>query len=96
VLGDLAELGGDADRLHAEVGELARNAGIDRLLTCGVYSAAASASFGNQARHYQDQQALIEELASRIDNQDSILIKGSRAARMENVVNRLRAQVAAC
>jgi UDP-N-acetylmuramoyl-tripeptide--D-alanyl-D-alanine ligase len=96
VLGDLAELGRESGRLHAEVGQLARAAGIDRLLTCGIDSAAASAAFGSQAWHYREQQALIDELAPDIDGEDSILVKGSRSARMETVVNGLRAEVAAC
>jgi UDP-N-acetylmuramoyl-tripeptide--D-alanyl-D-alanine ligase len=96
VLGDLAELGRESGKLHAEVGQLARTAGVDRLLTCGIDSAAASAAFGSRARHYRQQQALIDELARSIDSEDSILVKGSRAARMETVVNGLRAEVAAC
>jgi UDP-N-acetylmuramoyl-tripeptide--D-alanyl-D-alanine ligase len=96
VLGDLAELGDDDARLHAEIGELARAAGIHRLLTCGERSAAASRAFGANGRHFDGQQALIDFLLADAGGEDSILVKGSRSARMERVVNALAEEVPAC
>jgi UDP-N-acetylmuramoyl-tripeptide--D-alanyl-D-alanine ligase len=51
VLGDMGELGRAAITLHAEAGEFAREAGIDRLLTLEL-SAHASRAFGAGARHF--------------------------------------------
>jgi UDP-N-acetylmuramoyl-tripeptide--D-alanyl-D-alanine ligase len=86
VLGDLAELGKGASGLHAELGERARAAGIDRLFACGEMSGAAVRGFGAGGRHFADQQSLIEALADSLGAEDSILIKGSRSARMDRVV----------
>ncbi len=96
VLGDLAELGADAEALHAAVGRSARAAGIDRLYTCGSLSAAASAAFGAGARHCADQAALLDLLDQALDGDDTVLVKGSRAARMERVVTALCAEVTPC
>jgi UDP-N-acetylmuramoyl-tripeptide--D-alanyl-D-alanine ligase len=92
VLGDLAELGKGASGLHAELGERARKAGIERLFACGDLSGNAVRSFGAGARHFTDQQDLIESLAESLGSDDSVLIKGSRSARMDRVVEALRAQ----
>lgn len=89
VLGDLGELGADSAALHAEVGERARRAGLDVLLTVGVQSAAASAAFGPGARHFADQGALVSHLRETLVGQPVVLVKGSRAARMESIVQGL-------
>jgi UDP-N-acetylmuramoyl-tripeptide--D-alanyl-D-alanine ligase len=96
VLGDLAELGADAAALHAELGRQAAAAGIDRLLAVGPLSAAAVQAFGPGARHFAEQQALVEALAGDLSAEDSVLVKGSRSARMDRVVDALRATEAAC
>ncbi len=89
VLGDLAELGEGAAALHAQLGEQARDAGIERLYTCGSLSAAAAKAFGAGAVHFTDREALIRHLAEHVDAGDSVLVKGSRSAAMDNVVRGL-------
>jgi UDP-N-acetylmuramoyl-tripeptide--D-alanyl-D-alanine ligase len=89
VLGDLGELGADAEALHEEVGRLARTSGVDRLLSVGVLSAAASRVFGPGARHFDQQPELVQALRAEIGAGDRLLVKGSRSARMERVVEGL-------
>ncbi|RKT43473.1 UDP-N-acetylmuramoyl-tripeptide--D-alanyl-D-alanine ligase [Thiocapsa rosea] len=89
VLGDLAELGSEAEALHREVGEIAREAGIDRLFSVGVLSTAATSAFGHGARHFTDQGELVRALRTEMSANDRILVKGSRSARMEQVVEAL-------
>lgn len=96
VLGDLAELGVGADALHRELGERAFRAGIDRWYSCGRLSANAAAGFGHRARHFPDQEGLIEALRIDISERDTILIKGSRTARMDRVVTALREAPVTC
>ena len=96
VLGDLAELGEGADELHAQLGRQAAELGIDRLIATGPLSAAATAAFGAGGRHFDDQQALIDALGEGISAEDSVLVKGSRSARMDRVVLALRAGEAPC
>ncbi|MEO8628527.1 MAG: UDP-N-acetylmuramoyl-tripeptide--D-alanyl-D-alanine ligase [Betaproteobacteria bacterium] len=88
VLGDMGELGSDASALHGEIGEQARNAGIDRLFTLGDLSAAAARSFGSDAEHFTDVEALYAALDKAIDRDTTMLVKGSRFMRMERVVER--------
>jgi len=96
VLGDLGELGTDQIALHAEIGKRARAAGIEQLFTCGVLSEAASRTFGKGARHFTDREQLSEALLQQMCAEDSLLIKGSRAAAMDQVVAKLSAGVTAC
>lgn len=89
VLGDMAELGPDAEDLHAQTGALAKQAGIGRLLTCGRLSAAAAAAFGDGATHFTDREALIAALGDGLRTDQRVLVKGSRSSRMDLVVDAL-------
>ena len=89
VLGDMAELGAWADQHHEEVGISARKQGIDGLFTCGNLSAKATLVFGEGGQHYTNQHALIQDLLRHLDSKTTVLVKGSRSATMENVVQAL-------
>ncbi|NEV61988.1 UDP-N-acetylmuramoyl-tripeptide--D-alanyl-D-alanine ligase [Thiorhodococcus minor] len=93
VIGDLGELGVDAPRLHAEIGERARDAGVDRLAAVGALSEAAALAFGEGAVHFSDQAELVAHLRAELGPEDPVLVKGSRLARMEQVVEALCAGV---
>ncbi len=89
VMGDMGELGGDAGRMHEELGEAAREAGIERLFTLGELAARAAQAFGRGADAFQDLDALCAELMPLLAPGTTVLVKGSRFMRMERVVNRL-------
>ncbi len=95
-LGDLGELGHEAPRLHAGLGEAARRAGVARLYTCGPLGRHAAEAFGPGARHCADRAALIEALQADLGADDVLLVKGSRAARMDEVVDALCGEVVSC
>lgn len=86
VLGDMAELGPDAEALHASIGRRAQAAGIARLFTVGVLSEQASRAFGRGARHCQDREELIAALREALHPGVICLVKGSRSAGMEQVL----------
>ena len=90
VLGNMGELGGDAETLHEEAGRSARLLGIDRLYTVGTLAQHAAQGFGAQARHFPTAETLIEalrdDLAATDAGQVALLVKGSRSSRMERVV----------
>jgi UDP-N-acetylmuramoyl-tripeptide--D-alanyl-D-alanine ligase len=46
VLGDMAELGPEGERLHRQMGKLARETGVERLFALGDLAAAAAETFG--------------------------------------------------
>jgi UDP-N-acetylmuramoyl-tripeptide--D-alanyl-D-alanine ligase len=85
VLGKMAELGRDAPSYHREVGEHARQAGIDRLV--GV---------GEPARDYDPDELVgtpeeaAELLAAQLERGDVVLVKGSRSAGLEVVAEELK------
>jgi UDP-N-acetylmuramoyl-tripeptide--D-alanyl-D-alanine ligase len=89
VLGDLGELGDNAQRFHEELGACAREAGVDRLYSCGELSAFSSRGFGSGARHFASQEELLACLHQQLDAEDTVLVKGSRSAAMEKVVKAL-------
>lgn len=92
VLGDMGELGEKARFYHEQVGENAKNKGIDNLYTLGVLSQSASDVFGGN--HFSNLDELVERLNQDIgiEQRDiSILVKGSRSAKMERVVRALEA-----
>ena len=95
VLGDMKELGEDAEDLHREVGEAARACGIDRLFALGDLSRHAVAGFGEHGRWYPDVDALVEDLSAALCSSVNVLVKGSRSMRMERVVAALEDSPAA-
>lgn len=94
VLGDMKELGPKAERLHSEIGSLAKRSGIARLFTVGTLSRAASDAFGSGARHFADQTALTVALRSELKAGVRCLVKGSRSSAMDRVVHALQGDAA--
>jgi len=87
ILGDMGELGTQARGYHQEVGEYAKECKIDDLLTLGVLSQSTADAFNGH--HFSERSQLIRCLTSLLEDEQqqiSILIKGSRSARMEKVV----------
>ena len=84
VLGDMGEVGENGPAFHHEVGAYAQACGIDSLWTVGVLSTHASAAF-HGARHFDDVAALLAALAGA-PACASVLVKGSRFMKMEQVV----------
>jgi UDP-N-acetylmuramyl pentapeptide synthase len=89
VLGRMGELGAHAREGHAEVGRAA-GAGIDWLLTVGAeadWIAAAAREEGcPEVTHFEDAGAAARALAGALGGGDVVLVKGSRSARMERVI----------
>lgn len=89
VLGDMGELGEKARFYHQQAGEHAQEKGIENLLTLGVLSQSASDCFGEDGAHFHEIDALVSYLERMLTGENrniSILVKGSRSARMERVV----------
>jgi UDP-N-acetylmuramoyl-tripeptide--D-alanyl-D-alanine ligase len=89
VIGDMAELGEDAARMHAEVGAFAKALGIDRLLALGEASREAVRAFGAGAEHFPDLEALVAAARKLDAPGTTILVKGSRFMQMERVAEAL-------
>lgn len=90
VLGDMAELGDDSVRAHIQVGEYAKLQGIQHLLACGSNSQHTVNAFGEGGHWFAQQHDMIDYLQQQTQAEDVILVKGSRSARMDNVVHALQ------
>ncbi|MCP5143018.1 MAG: UDP-N-acetylmuramoyl-tripeptide--D-alanyl-D-alanine ligase [Chromatiales bacterium] len=91
VMGDMGELGGTGPQLHAEVGAWAAEQGIARLYAIGPLSRGAVQAFGAGGRHFESVESLIAALTNDLGAGRLVLVKGSRAMRMERVVAALTA-----
>ena len=93
VMGDMGELGDDSINMHAGVGSYALETGIDALYAVGELSASACATFGGN--HFQSKELLAEALEQELARASAdrlpltFLVKGSRSAGMEKIVEHL-------
>jgi murE/murF fusion protein len=87
VLGDMGEVGANGPAMHREVGEYARERGIDLFLSLGEAAGDAATAFGPKARACES----VEEIVTALRGQagGAVLVKGSRFMRMERVVKAL-------
>ncbi len=89
VLGDMGELGDNEEALHAEAGHEAHSKGIGALYATGPLSRFAVEAFGPRGYHFDTIDALVAALEPELAPDMTVLVKGSRAARMERVVDAL-------
>ncbi|HEV3061229.1 MAG TPA: UDP-N-acetylmuramoyl-tripeptide--D-alanyl-D-alanine ligase [Vicinamibacterales bacterium] len=102
VLGEMLELGEHAVALHEEVGRAVAAGGprpIDVLYTVGgapaeamAHAAIAAGMARSAVRHFETSQAAAEALIALASRGDLVLVKGSRGVRMDNVVERVKAE----
>ncbi|MEP0174890.1 MAG: UDP-N-acetylmuramoyl-tripeptide--D-alanyl-D-alanine ligase [Paraglaciecola sp.] len=89
ILGDMGELGEKARYYHEKVGEYAKEKGIEQLFSLGVLSQSASDVFAGQGKHFRTLESLVAYISENVSIEKcdiSILVKGSRSAKMELVV----------
>ncbi|MEQ1638112.1 MAG: UDP-N-acetylmuramoyl-tripeptide--D-alanyl-D-alanine ligase [Methylococcales bacterium] len=85
-LGAFGELGADSLSIHRGLAALIKNLGVTRLFATGNDAKATVEAFGAGAEYFAAQEDLIYTLNQAINPNVSLLIKGSRAQHMENVV----------
>ncbi len=88
VLGKMGELGAESERGHREVGETAATLGVDYLIAIGdeaMAEAAQGAGLEN-ASAVHDTSAAADLLSEIAGPGDLVLVKGSRSARTERVI----------
>ena len=85
VLGDMAELGAEAEALHRETGAYARQR-CDALIAIGALAAHASAAFGSDGEAFADIESARRALEPRLAEDLTILIKGSRVMGLDRLV----------
>lgn len=96
ICGDMAELGGQAERLHAELGTAIAKTKIRLLFAIGKFAkitadnAAANAEHNLEIKCFDDTISACNNLDASIKDYDIILVKGSRTARLETIVEKLK------
>lgn len=95
VLGDMAELGAHSDAAHEEVGRRAAELQVGQLFAVGrnaaLMAAGARAAGLNRVMEFATAEAAAGALLSVLKPGDVLLLKASRAARIERVAEILRA-----
>ncbi len=93
VLGEMLELGSMSASAHKHIGAAAAQAGIAALFVCGAhradYAAGAQTAGLVHVVTAADSSALAALVAAAVHADDVVLVKGSRGARMERVVEAL-------
>lgn len=85
VLGDMGEVGEHGVQFHAEVGVYAMTKNIEKLFTVGSLASEAAKHFP-RSRHFDSMDVLIAAVTAELPQIKSILVKGSRFMKMEQVV----------
>ncbi|TBO59708.1 UDP-N-acetylmuramoyl-tripeptide--D-alanyl-D-alanine ligase [Streptomyces kasugaensis] len=92
VLGEMAELGGDALAEHDAVGRLVVRLNVSKLVAVGGREAAwldmgakNEGSWGEESVHVSDAQAAVDLLRSELRPGDVVLVKASRSMGLERV-----------
>ncbi|HBA53748.1 MAG: UDP-N-acetylmuramoyl-tripeptide--D-alanyl-D-alanine ligase [Syntrophorhabdus aromaticivorans] len=90
VVGDMKELGEKTSYYHRELGRLLKRSGVDRIMLIGDEVRETFAELDDeQARLFESKNSLIDYAKKHLSEGDVILVKGSRAAKMEEIVEAL-------
>jgi UDP-N-acetylmuramoyl-tripeptide--D-alanyl-D-alanine ligase len=95
ICGPMAELGAQTEALHAELGAAVAEAGVDLLATVGDPPRTTARVARENARHdlqtecFDSTASVCDHLQEFLKQDDILLIKGSRTARLERVVQEL-------
>jgi len=98
VLGDMAELGAHSQAAHEEIGRRAAELGVGQLFAVGkmasVVARAARDAGLNRVFEFADVETAAAAVKSFVKNGDVVLLKASRAARLERIGELLRTREA--
>jgi len=87
--GDMAELGGTARAEHVDLGNYARDAGIEELWTIGGDAHHSSNAFGTGAMHFSGKEEVVCRCRDMLKPGVTLLVKGSRSAGLDEIIQAL-------
>ncbi|MHC4759369.1 MAG: UDP-N-acetylmuramoyl-tripeptide--D-alanyl-D-alanine ligase [Planctomycetota bacterium] len=96
IAGDMAELGQQSEKLHAELGQYIAEVGVELVITVGAHAKIAAETARGlapqkiKAEFFSDAASVCNNLTNYIIPDDIILIKGSRVAKLELVVEKIK------
>lgn len=88
-LGAFSELGSQSVQRHSEMGRQIKQAGVQRLFATGEMAENTVQAFGAGAEYFRTKDDLIKAVEQQISAEQTLLVKGSRAQKMEVVVDAL-------
>lgn len=95
ILGDMLELGDYAPKAHRDIGSAIARSGVSKLVVVGdlaadIVEGAKSAGYAeSDIQWYPDSASAAIALRSQVKDGDAVLVKGSRAMKMEEIVRTL-------
>lgn len=93
VIGDMGELGRNARALHKQAGLQSRQSGVKHLYAMGELSRLSVQSFGKGAHHFNSHEQLAMLLNEKARPDVTILFKGSRSMKMEDLFNYFHVEI---
>ena len=96
ICGDMGELGSQSEALHVKLGEQIADTNIDLMLAVGTLSKIAADEAKRKSKkdlqinYFKDTLSACNKLHEIIKDYDIILVKGSRTARLEAAVDKLK------
>lgn len=90
ILGDMLEMGEEGPQMHFEVGQYARENGVELLVSCGVLGKKMAEGAGSAGMYYADAKQLEEALPEFIRKGDNVLVKASRGMHLETVAEAIK------
>ena len=88
-LGDMGELGNETEALHRKAAQTAKNQGVEKLFGLGEMSCIASDEFGDSGYCFEHIDEMAESIRGQIHQGVNLLVKGSRSAGMDKLVDYL-------
>ena len=88
-LGDMGELGVETEQLHRQAAATARQLGVEKLFGIGAMSCIASEEFGESGYCFERIDDMAQAIGAQIHKGVNLLVKGSRSAGMEKLVDAL-------
>ncbi len=89
VIADMVELGPQSPERHKVLGQQAKAAGINAFLGWGNFAQLAIEEFGPNGKFYAEKDELIADLTAMLDSNTVVLVKGSNAMKLDEVVNKI-------
>ena len=97
ICGDMAELAEQSEQLHAELGTAVAQAKVQLLVAVGRFAkitaeaAMQNADYDLQTTYFKNTLSACNSLEKFIEDYDIILVKGSRIAKLEIIIEKLKA-----
>lgn len=89
ILGDMGELGPEAENFHRDIGLYAKKSGVQQFFAVGKLMQHAVDAFGKGAYHFADHDSLSSAVKEILNANTTVLVKGSKSAKMGKVVEKI-------